>query len=58
MDDKIKELKKIENAYQVALDWYYREKLTEDEYNNKIGEWKNMEPNEIVDEMCKIIKSL
>ena len=34
------------------------EKLTVEEYHEKIGEWLDMSPEEIVDEMCELIKKI
>jgi len=53
--DKLKEL---EQAYQTAMDWYYREKLYEHEYLEQIGSYKDWTPQEITEEMCKVIRSL
>lgn len=53
--DKLKELEK---AYQIAMDWYCREVLYEHEYLEKIGKYKDWAPEEIVNEICKVIKEL
>ena len=55
MENKLKEL---ERAYQTAMDWYYREKLYESEYIEKIGKYRDYTPEEIISEMCKIIRKL
>jgi len=41
----------IVDAHQVAMDWYYNEKLTEDEYNANIGEFNRYNPEEIIDDL-------
>lgn len=57
--DEIERLKVAEKAYQISKDWYDREKITEDEYNEQIGDgWKNLEPYEIINLMCDYIRSL
>lgn len=58
MNEIIEKIKKIEEAYQISRDWYYNEKLTVEEYHEKIGEWLDMSPEEIVDEMCELIKKI
>ena len=58
MNEIIEKIKKIEEAYQISRDWYYNEKLTVKEYHEKIGEWLDMTPEEIVDEMCELIKKI
>ena len=58
MNEIIEKIKKIEEAYQISRDWYYNEKLTVEEYHEKIGEWLDMIPEEIVDEMCELIKKI
>ena len=55
---KITELKKIEKAYQISKDWYEREAISEKEYLEKIGDWKDLEPCEIVEVMCEHIQDL
>ncbi len=56
--DKIERLKAIESAYQISKDWYNREKLTEKEYYDLIGEWKDLTPFEIINIMVKFIQEL
>jgi len=51
-------LKSFLSAYLTAKDWYYEEKLTEEEYIEQIGEWRDYTPEEIADEWCKYIQSL
>ena len=58
MESKIIKLKEIEKAYQLAMDWYYREKVSEEEYLNGIGSYKDYTPEEILGVMTAKIKSL
>jgi len=54
----MEKLKQLEQAYQTAMDWYYKEKIYEHEYLEKIGEYKDWSPEEIIEEICKVIKEL
>lgn len=56
--DKIEKLKQLEKFYQIANDWWFNEKYTEEEYVEQIGEYIDYEPHEIVAEMCELIKTL
>jgi len=41
----------ILNAHKVAMDWYYNEKLTEEEYRSQIGEYEDYNPEEIIEKL-------
>ena len=60
--DNIEKLKQLEKFYQIANDWWFNEKYTEEEYTELVvelfGVYVEDEPYEIVAEMCKLIKTL
>ena len=58
MEGRIFQLKEAEKAYQLAMDWYYREKVSEKEYLSDIGKYKDYTPEEILGVITVIIKSL
>lgn len=55
---EIQKLKELEKYYQISMDWYYREKLYEHEYIEQIGEYKDWTPEEIAEEIFKLIRNL
>lgn len=58
MEEKIKKLKEAEKAYQLAMDWYYKENVSKEEYLECIGEYKDYEPREITNIILKLIREL
>ena len=54
----IETIKDYEKYYQIAMDWFYNEKLTEEEYLSSIGDFGDYTPQEIIDEMCEFIRTI
>jgi hypothetical protein len=58
MGEEIKELKKCEKAYRLAVKWYITEEVTEEEYLKEIGYYKDWTPMEIIAKILLIIKEM
>jgi hypothetical protein len=56
--EEIKELKKCERAYRLAVKWYHTEEVTEEEYIEEIGYYRNWTVNEILAKILLIIKEM
>jgi hypothetical protein len=58
MKEKILKLKALENAIFIANGWFYDETFTREEYIEQIGEYKDLEPSEIMQLILKLIREL
>jgi hypothetical protein len=58
MNEEIKELKKCEKAYRLAVKWYVTEGVTEEEYLKEIGYYKDWLPDEIIAKVMLIINKM
>ena len=53
------ELKRLTKNAKIAIDWFYREKYTEDEYNSLIdSDCNDSTPEEISQEIFSLIEKL
>ena len=59
MNKEIEELKLGEHSYQIAMNYFYREKISKEEYLKTIdGKYRDDSPERIVEDICNIIKNL
>lgn len=58
MEKQITLLKELENAYQISVDWYLNEKLSEEEYKLNIGKYIDLSPRELSDKIFEHIREM
>ena len=58
LESKITKLKQVEKSYQVACDYYNTETISTSSYLERIGEYKDYEPDDIIEVICELIKKL